>query len=248
MAEEPIIGIIGGMGPEATVGLLAHIIRLTPAREDSEHIRCVVDQNAAIPSRVKALESSGPSPVPALRETARKLEDYGAAFLLMPCHTAHYYYEDIQKAVSIPLLNILDLTVEGAQRRVPGLKRIGLLATAVTVRTGLYADRFARAGVKLILPGDPDQRRTLELIRKIKTGETGPATRARLHSLTARLAERGAQAVALGCTELGLATDGDQAVPLVDGVVELARAAVLRVKGRIREDPPQGAPFACGRP
>ncbi|MDR2076096.1 MAG: amino acid racemase [Desulfovibrio sp.] len=236
MTQEPVIGIIGGMGPEAAVYLLAHILRLTPAREDSEHIRCLLDNNVTIPSRVRALEGSGPSPAPAISETASRLEACGAALLLMPCHIAHYYYDQIQAAVSIPILNILDLTVEGAQRLAPGLTRVGLLATAATVRTGLYARRFARAGADLILPDDPDQRRTLDLIKAIKTGETGPASRACLRSLTARLAEGGAQAVALGCTELGLAADSGQAVPLVDGLFELARAAVLRLRGRTREE------------
>jgi aspartate racemase len=90
--------------------------------------------------------------------------------------------------------------------------------------------------VELLTPGEPDQQSTLELIQAIKAGETGPASRSRLRALVERLAEQGAQAVVLGCTELGLVADGDQAVPLVDSVAELARAAVTRVKGRTTEE------------
>ena len=237
MSEEQIVGVIGGMGPEATVDLLRHIIRLTPAREDNDHIRCVVDNNAKIPSRIKALcENSGISPVPALCETGRKLEAYGADFLIMPCNTAHYYFDELQAAVSIPVLNILDCAVAAAVRRIAGLRRIGLLATTATVKTGLYAERFARAKVELVLPDAAHQQATLDLINDIKAGETGSASRDRLRALVAHLAEAGAQAVVLGCTELGLVADAGQPVPLVDALTELARATVLRVKGRTSEN------------
>lgn len=236
MAEEHIIGVIGGMGPEATVDLLTHIIRLTPAHEDNDHIRCVVDNNAKIPSRIKALyERTGPSAGPAICETGQRLEAYGADFLIMPCHTAHYYHADLQAAVSIPVLSILDITVQASRTRVPGLQRIGLLATTATVNTGLYADRFARAGIELMLPDEARQAQTLDLIKAIKAGQTGAAEQRRLSELAAYLAARGAQAVVLGCTELGLVAGRHQGVSLVDGLKELARAAVLRVKGRTTE-------------
>jgi len=233
MQKEQIVGVIGGMGPEATVDLLRHIIRLTPAREDNDHIRCVVDNNTKIPSRIKALyENSGISPAPAMCDSARRLEAWGVDFLVMPCNTAHYYVNELQAAVSIPVLNILDITVEAACKRVPDLGRIGLLATTATVRTGLYADRFARIGVDLILPDPVRQQETLDLITAIKAGRTGPDSSRILRNLVGHLGSKGAQAVVLGCTELGLAADGEPGMPLVDTVIELARATVLRVKGK----------------
>ena len=239
MERELIAGIIGGMGPEATVDLMRHIIRLTPAAEDNDHIRCVVDNNAKIPSRVKALyENSGISPAPALCDSARRLEAYGVDFLIIPCNTAHYYYEDVRDVVSIPVLNILDIAVDASKARLPQLGRIGLLATTATVKTGLYKERFTRAGVELITPDDERQAETLALINAIKAGHTGPEQRGELARLASWLGEHGAEAVVLGCTELGLVSDGvtDQTgIPLIDTVIELARATVTRVKGRTTE-------------
>jgi len=239
MERERIVGIIGGMGPEATVDLMRHIIRLTPAGEDNDHIRCVVDNNAKIPSRVKALyENSGVSPAPAMCDSARRLEAYGVDFLIIPCNTAHYYYEDVQAVVSIPVLNILDIAVQASKARIPDLERIGLLATTATVNTGLYKERFTQAGVELLTPDDARQAETLTLINAIKAGRTGPDQQAELARLTSWLGERGAEAVVLGCTELGLVSDGvtDRiGIPLIDTVIELARATVMRVKGRTTE-------------
>ncbi|MDR2726603.1 MAG: amino acid racemase [Deltaproteobacteria bacterium] len=237
MPKEQVIGVVGGMGPEATVELLHHIIRLTPASEDSDHIRCVVDSNTKPPAHIKALgENSGLSPVAGMCDTARRLEAWGVDFLVMPCNTAHYCLDELQAAVSIPVLNLLDIAVAAARKRVPGLRRVGLLATTDTVRTGLYADRFARAGVVLLVPDAARQQQTLDLIAAIKAGRTGSGSCRTLRDLADHLAGQGAQAVVLGCTELGLAADGGTAVPFVDTVVELARAAVLRVKGKTTED------------
>ncbi len=236
MSREQIVGIIGGMGPEATVDLMRHIIRLTPAAEDNDHIRCVVDNNAKIPSRIKALyENSGISPAPAMCDSARRLEAYGVDFLIIPCNTAHYYYEDVRGAVSVPVLNILDITVAASRRRIPDLRRVGLLATTATVNTGLYSDRFAAAGVETLVPDEVRQTETLALINAVKAGQTGPDQQATLSRLAEFLADRGAQAVVLGCTELGLISCGHRGVPLVDAVIELARATVLRVKGQTTE-------------
>ena len=236
MAHEQIVGIIGGMGPEATVDLMRHILRLTPAREDNDHIRCVVDNNSKIPSRIKALyENSGISPAPAMCNSARRLEAYGVDFLIIPCNTAHYYYEEVREVVSIPVLNILDIAVAAAGARIPDLQRVGLLATTATVNTGLYSRRFGEAGVEALVPDEPQQARTLALINAVKAGQTGPEQQAELSRLAQDLADRGAQAVILGCTELGLVSAAHIGVPLVDTVIELARATVLRVKGRTTE-------------
>ena len=236
MAHEQIVGIIGGMGPEATVDLMRHILRLTPAREDNDHIRCVVDNNSKIPSRIKALyENSGISPAPAMCDSARRLEAYGVDFLIIPCNTAHYYYEEVREAVSIPVLNILDIAVAAAGVRIADLQRVGLLATTATVNTGLYSRRFGDAGVETLVPDAPQQARTLALINAVKAGQTGPEQQAELSLLAQDLADRGAQAVILGCTELGLVSAAHAGVPLVDTVIELARATVLRVKGQTTE-------------
>jgi aspartate racemase len=127
--EEKIVGIIGGMGPEATVDLMKRVIRATPAADDIDHIRMVVDNNPKVPSRIKALvERTGESPVPCMAEMARRLTAWGVDFLAIPCNTAHYYYDQVRAAVTIPVLNMVDRTTARVIDENPKIRRVGLLA------------------------------------------------------------------------------------------------------------------------
>ena len=111
--KEKVVGIIGGMGPAATVDLMGRIIKATPALDDVDHIRVVVDNNPKVPSRIQALiKGDGESPEPCLIEMARKLAAWGVDLLAMPCNTAHYYHQALQDAVAVPFLNMIDLAVE----------------------------------------------------------------------------------------------------------------------------------------
>ena len=122
---EKIIGIIGGMGPEATVDFMNRIIRATPAKDDIDHIRLIVDNNPKIPSRMKAiLEQTGEDPTPCLVEMARKLADWGADILTIPCNTAHYYYQIIKDAIDIPVLNMIELTVDAVIKDHPDIQTV----------------------------------------------------------------------------------------------------------------------------
>ena len=99
--KEKIIGILGGMGPEATADLFYKIIKLTPAKKDQEHLRIIIDNNPKIPDRTKAILYKGENPLPELIKTAQNLEKAGANFIIMPCNTAHYYHHEIQKIINI---------------------------------------------------------------------------------------------------------------------------------------------------
>src|SRR5210317_1086324 len=108
--QEKTVGILGGMGPEATVDLMRRIIRLTPALDDADHIRCIVDNNPKVPSRIKAIiEGDGEDPGPCMADMGRRLESWGADFLVIACNTAHFYYGAVQQAVNIPVVNLIDL-------------------------------------------------------------------------------------------------------------------------------------------
>ena len=97
------------MGPEATVDLMQRIIRLTPALDDADHIRCIVDNNPKVPSRIKAIiEGNGEDPGPCMADMGRRLESWGADFLVIACNTAHYYYDAVQEAVNIPVINLIE--------------------------------------------------------------------------------------------------------------------------------------------
>ena len=148
-SKEKIVGILGGMGPEATVDLMQRIIRLTPALDDADHIRCIVDNNPKVPSRIKAIiEGDGEDPGPCMADMGRRLESWGADFLVIACNTAHYYYDAVQQAVTIPVINLIDLVAGHVSGNYPKLRRIGMLASPAVAMTGLYTRRFSRLGIE----------------------------------------------------------------------------------------------------
>jgi aspartate racemase len=234
MIKEKIVGIIGGMGPEATVDLLQRILRLTPARDDADHIRCLVDNNPKIPSRIKAIiEGGGESPAPCLAEMARRLEAWGADFLAMPCNTAHYYLPEIQRAVHIPILDIIAVTLEAVRKVLPpapGSRLVGLLASPALRITRGYEEKTRGLGAEILYPAEADQDRLFALIKAVKTGQNTEEMRADLARAADNLAARGASVLVIACTELGMLHRFSKA-PVLDASEELAREIVRQVKG-----------------
>ncbi|MCU0560134.1 MAG: amino acid racemase [Desulfobacterales bacterium] len=230
--REKIVGIIGGMGPEATVDLMARVIKATPALDDVDHIRMLVDNNPKVPSRIRALiEGGGESPAPCLQEMARRLAAWGADFLAMPCNTAHYYHREIQEAVAVPLLDMIDLAVREVTGQTPGLRSVGLLASSAVLRLKLYEDRFARAGAALLPPGDRRQHDVMQTIRRIKAGGCGSEAVAAVQAAADDLAARGAEALLVACTELSIiGHEIRAAVKLFDSAQILAEAIVKEAR------------------
>lgn len=223
--EKKTIGIIGGMGPLATVDLFEKIVAHTKAASDQEHLHVLIDSNTAIPDRTAALLRGGADPLPELVKSAGRLEKMGADVLIMPCNTAHNYYDGIAAAVSVPVLHMVRLTAAALADR--GVKRAGLLATDGTVQTGIYQRSFEGSGVELLTPDEAGQRAVMEMIYQgVKAGnmafDAGPARAA-----MERLLSAGAEVLILGCTELPLAVKlyGID-LPAADPTLELALAAV----------------------
>jgi len=226
-----VIGILGGMGPEATIDLFRKIVESTPARSDQEHLRIIIDNNPKIPDRTAALLHGGEDPTPLLRATARNLERAGADLLVMPCNSAHLFYDRIAEAVSIPILHIADEAVEEALRRFPGIQAVGILATTATARLGLYHRRFEARGIRALSPSDADQEIVHGVIFSVKAGDKGAAVRERIRGVAESMAARGAQLLLTACTELPLILqDGDVSVPVLDPTLALARAAVRHAR------------------
>ncbi len=231
MAEKTV-GILGGMGPEATVDLFQKIVAATPASTDQEHLHIVIDNNPKIPSRQAAVLEGGEDPTPLLVSTARNLESAGADFLVMPCNAAHIFYQPVAEAVHIPVLHIADETVAEALRRYPDLQTVGILASTATIRLRLYHDRFESRGIAAISPSDEDQELVQAAIFSVKAGDKGPAIREKVQGVAERLAARGARLLVTACTELPLVLrDGDASVPVLDPTQTLAEAAVRFARG-----------------
>jgi aspartate racemase len=200
-----VVGVIGGMGPEATVEFLRRLIAATPAQDDSDHLHVVTDSNPKIPSRIAALiEGRGEDPAPVLCDMARRLAAHGADFLVMPCNTAHYYLPAIAGSVRIPCLDMVALSIEklGVSQGKP--TRIGVLASPAVRLVGLFEARLAAAGFATIWPEPEDEAALLGIIRAVKAGALEPAHRERYADIASRMTGAGADAFLIACTELSV--------------------------------------------
>jgi aspartate racemase len=229
--QEQCAGVLGGMGPDATVDFMNRLIRLVDAQDDSDHIRCIVDNNPKVPSRIKALfEGGGDDPAPCLTDMARRLEAWGADFLVMPCNTAHYYHGQIQSAVRIPVLNMIELAARAVRQKFPHARKAGILATSATVKVGLYEKSFDALGMETLYPDAPEQDGLLALIKAVKAGQAGEAQRAALITAGRHVLEKGAQALVLACTELSVIAPRKGELPFVDASQALAEETFAVVK------------------
>lgn len=236
--ETPPVGVLGGVGPLATAYFLQRVVQLTQADRDQDHLDLVVLNHATIPDRTDyVLGRSQSDPGPVLARDARRLETFGVSFLVMPCNTAHYFTQQVLDAVTTPFVSIIDVTVDAARRRVPGLKTVGLLATAGTVASRVYDDAFAAHGVDMIVPSSADQAIVNEVIYdQVKAGR--PADADALRAVAGRLADRGASVVVLGCTELSVAAVDHHLLEepiFLDSMDTLVRATIERAGHKIRE-------------
>lgn len=217
------VGILGGMGPEATVLLMQKLLAAVPARDDADHVPVIVHQNPQVPSRIAALiQGTGENPAPVLARMARDLQAAGALALAMPCNTAHHYAPAIAAATELPFLDMIELTAAALKAR--GARRVGMLASPATRRAGVFDRAFAAQGLE---PVWRDGERLLQVIRAVKAGtgqtETGPSLRVEAEALMAA----GADHLLVACTELSLLTDHlPRTAPQTDSLDCLAEAIV----------------------
>jgi aspartate racemase len=235
--SKKVIGILGGMGPEATIDLFTKIVKGTKARKDQDHLRILIDNNPKVPDRTLAIQGKGPSPLPQLVRSAKGLERAGADFIIIPCVTAHYYYEPLQKRIRISILHIVDETVKYVKHRWKGIKKIGLIATTGTIHTGLFQKAFSPTGIELILPNPEIQKGWVMEAIYGKSGikAVGPSEGSKrlIFKASEILIHQGAQAIIAGCTEVPLVLkEGDLSVPVIDTISTLAQAAILMAQGR----------------
>ena len=227
------IGVIGGMGPAATVQFMDRVIALTKAQDDIDHVPMFVDQNPQIPSRIKALiEGKGDDPVPVIIEMARRLEERGCDALAMPCNTAHYYAGQIARAVNIPFLNMIRISAEFIHGHVGPGARIGMLASPATDQLKVFQSEFDRFNMKAVFPRDANG--VLSLIRRIKSDGITDEIIDGVQALADALITRGADALLIGCSEFSmLAGSINSPLPRWDSV-DLLAGAVIDFSGAVR--------------
>ena len=215
-----VLGVLGGMGPAATVAFLARVQALTPAEVDQDHIRILADINPQVPDRQRAPDAAKTR----LGQMAMRLRDAGAQVLAMPCNTAHALTAGIRK-VGLPFIDMIAETTEAAAAG--GAKKIGVLATPGG--EALYARALQARGCRIVRLSGADRDAFMACVYAVKRGDTGEEPRAVMRRLAAGLAGAGAEVVIAGCTEVPLLIGAeDVAVPLVDSAEVLARACVER--------------------
>jgi len=223
------VGILGGMGPEATILLMQKVMAAVPARDDADHVPLIVHQNPQVPSRIKALiEGTGEDPGPTLARMAQDLQAAGAQALAMPCNTAHHYAPAVTGATSLPFLNMLELTA--ASLAAQGALRIGMLASPATRLAGVFDAPFATHGLTpVFLTDDAD---LLDIIRAVKAGQGSATLGPRLTAEASALVGQGADHLLVACTELSLMTGAlPDTVPQTDSLDCLTAAIVAFAQG-----------------
>lgn len=229
--KEKIIGILGGMGPEATIDLFQKIVQFSPAKQDQDHLRMIIDNNPKIPDRTKAILYNGENPLPELIRTAQNLEKAGADFIIMPCNTAHYFYHEIQKTVKIPILNMIQETASYIYRTFPEIKKVSLFATKGTYKTGLYQTFLDEINIETLLPTEAEQNQIMEIIYQVKAGNALRSLRKLMIKIAEAQIHKGAQGIIAGCTEIPLVLkNGDIKIPVIDPTLILAQKAIEEAK------------------
>jgi aspartate racemase len=218
------MAILGGMGPRAAVRFLTQVLDATPAEQDSDHLRVLLDNNVRIPDRCRAVYFGDTDPVPAMIASIRHLAGGGADFVCVPCNTAHYFHSPVSAGIPIPWLSMIDLVGAEVNRR---HARVLVLASELTTDYGLY-DHVLRSPC---YPNRSDRRIVLEAIDAVKRGRIPASIRRELDELMSKF--NSADAVLLGCTELSVlhALHPFRRLPVVDSSSIYATEAVRYALG-----------------
>lgn len=234
------IGVLGGMGPEASVDFYRRITEHTLASKDQEHLHVIVDSDPSVPDRTAFLQGRGPDPVPVLMDMSRRLRGAGADLLVMACNTAHVFYSDVAASVNVPLVDwIGEASRAVASRHAPGAA-IGVLATTGTLGAGLYQDALAASGMTVVLPDEARQEQLMRVIYGPDSVKAGGADRAALMETVRAIAEdlyrNGAAATLLACTELSalFAHRPEWSAPVYDATDLVAERVVTLAGGTLR--------------
>ena len=228
-----VVGVLGGMGPAATVDFFARVLQETHAKRDQDHLRLIIDCNPHVPDRNSA-SAGGASPASVLRGMARGLKSAGAELLVMPCNAAHAYVDDIKAATDLPFVSIIEVTVEATRRALPNIRRVGVLAAGACLDAGLYQNAFASHGIAVVAPGAAERDTFMRILYAIKSNDTGATVKAQMRALAEGLIANGAEAVVAGCTEVPLVlSPADIAKPLMSSTDCLVRATIAAARGDI---------------
>jgi aspartate racemase len=232
-----VLGILGGMGPDATCYFFNRVIRLTDAKSDTDHIEIVIHNNTKVPDRTRAILAGGESPIGELVRSARLLENAGADVIAIPCITAHNFLDRVARETRVPILHAIRETVSFLGKNHPRVERVGVLSTTGTFQTRLIQNVLTSSGFEpLALPLESQVKYVMEAIyasNGIKAGYRDGESREKLLHAAGLLIGQGADAIIAGCTEIPLAIrQADFALPFIDPMEILALRSIEECQGR----------------
>lgn len=228
------LGVIGGLGPMATVYFLQLVTQMSQAGTDQEHMEILLHSNPRIPDRTGyILDRSRESPLPMMIQTGQGLAAQGAELIAIPCVTAHYFRKQLEEALKAPIIDALGETALCLKDA--GISRAGIMATDGTIACGLFQDVLIRQGIECVLPDKENQAQVMSLIYdEVKAGK--PADVAKLEAVSGQLFREGAEVALLACTELSLVKrDFSLGTGYLDVLEVLARKAVISC-GRLKKE------------
>jgi len=228
---DKVVGVLGGMGPQATVDFFQKVINLTPASGDQDHIHLIIDNNPKTPDRTGYILGKGESPLKILISRAIKLQMMGADFLVMPCNTAHYFYDEIVKYIDIPFINMIEEVALEVKSKYGSGAKAGLLATLGTYQGGIYEKTLKRYGIEMIVPDESGKGNILDVIYQIKENLNNVDTKC-INNVIEKMKDENVSTIILGCTELPLIKNHlPSDIEYIASTDILARKAVERAKG-----------------
>jgi aspartate racemase len=227
-----VVGVLGGMGPLATIDFMRKVLDATPATRDQDHVPMIVSCVPQIPDRTAAFRGQGGSPLDAIVACGRRLESAGVDLIVMPCNTAHLWFDDVQAQLQRPMLHLVDAALREALELAGPEAPVGLLATDATIASGLYINRHLAEAppVQWLLPTAAEMlERVMPGIEAVKAGRLHEG-QGLLADAARALRQRGAAVLLLACTEIPVVLDASACgLPVVDATAALARLVVASV-------------------
>ena len=233
------IGVLGGMGPEASLHFYNLLIKNTRIQTDQDHIHVVINSFPQVPPRTDAILKTGPSPIPFLVEGIEALNRTGANFIVIPCITAHYFIPEVKRHIDFDLLSLLDESLSWTLRNIPGIKTAGLIASTGTLTSKLFHETYNQAGIDIISPEAEEQDKVMSAIfgkKGIKAGYAGAENKIDILEIADVLKQRGAKAIIAGCTEVPLVLNNeDIPIPLIEPMQIAAEASILKAGYQLKQ-------------
>jgi len=224
------VGIIGGLGPETTSEFYLDII-FSCQKKDRTARPAIIISSVPLPYQIEedAIEKNiGIERIkPFLTKEAQRLEKAGAEFIVMPCNSLHVFIEDIRKSVSVPVLSIVEETVEFIKNN--NFKRVGIVSTSATIKNKLYENAFAENGIEYVVPNELQQARMGKFILNLVIGQQKNRDREELISIINDFENKEVDCVILACTDLQLLVPSHQNLKIFDTMKIFADATVQEI-------------------